>query len=79
MHLLKVIGISFFSYKYENQMWKNEIMLIKEIATMKPSMYYYVRMLVMGIEVVVKFTTSFILILQVHLQWPLLIFVIYIR
>ena len=44
------------------------MMLIKEIATMKPSMYYYVRMLVMGIEVVVKFTTSFILILQVHLQ-----------
>ena len=40
------------------------MMLIKEIATMKPSMYYYVRMLVMGIEVVVKFTTSFILILQ---------------
>ena len=44
---------------------KNEMMLIKE---MKPSMYYYVRMLVMGIEVVVKFTTSFILILQVHFQ-----------
>ena len=43
-------------------------MLIKEIATMKPSMYYNVRMLVMGIEVVVKLTTSFILILQVHLQ-----------
>ena len=38
---------------------RNEMMLIKE---MKPSMYYYVRMLVMGIEVVVKFTTSFILI-----------------
>ena len=39
---------------------KNEMMLIKETATMKPSMYYYVRMLVMGIEEVVKFTTSFI-------------------
>jgi len=44
------------------------MMLIKETATMKHSMYYYVQMLVMGIEVVVKFTTSFILILQVHLQ-----------
>ena len=66
MHLLKVIRILFFSYKYENQMSSREkMMLIKE---MKPSMYYYVRMLVMGIEVVVKFTTSFILILQVHLK-----------
>ena len=54
---------------------KNEMMLIKE---MKPSMYY-VRMLLMGIEVAVKFTTSFILILQVHFQLPLPIFVIYIR
>ena len=43
---------------------KNEMMLIKE---MEPSMYY-VRMLLMGIEAVVKFTASFILILQVHFQ-----------
>ena len=54
---------------------KNEMMLIKE---MEPSMYY-VRMLLMGIEAVVKFTASFILILQVHFQWPFPIFVIYLR
>ena len=35
------------------------MMLIKETATIKPSIYYYVRMLVMGIEVVIKFTSSF--------------------
>ena len=72
MHLLKVIGILFFFHINMKTkclvVKKLNIMLIKEIATMKPSMYYYVRMLVMGIEVVVKFTTSFILILQVHLQ-----------